>query len=163
MPSDWSRDDHQFASDVFQDTVLKVLQNLRRFDRRRDGSFRKWLRTIVVNQTLAELRRPANRSPRWPQTRIDQEFARLEDPHQDLPLLTQEEYNAHLKRKIVAKLQADLPEENMQAFLRLIEREITPQQVADELGITLNAVNLRKFHIVRKLREYFESLGEFLD
>ena len=95
--------------------------------------------------------------------RIDQEFARLEDPHQDLPLLTQEEYNAHLKRKIVAKLQADLPEENMQAFLRLIEKEITPQQAADELGITLNAVNLRKFHIVRKLREYFESLGEFLD
>ncbi len=48
--------------DIVQDSLLVLLTELPSFQRRRIGSFRTWLRQIVLNQLRSALRR-ANRNP----------------------------------------------------------------------------------------------------
>src|SRR5210317_1205660 len=47
--------DKEHAKDVLQDAFIKVFKNLKKFNN--DGSFEGWIRRIVVNTALDELRK----------------------------------------------------------------------------------------------------------
>ena len=71
------------AGDLAQDVFIVVVRELPRFERRREGSFRAWLRKVTVNQarTYREQRR---RRPAVGLDPTDGFLDRLEDPNSDL-------------------------------------------------------------------------------
>ncbi|GAB4236266.1 MAG: RNA polymerase sigma factor [Acidobacteriota bacterium] len=123
------------AKDVVQDAFIKVLQNLHRFDRRRQ--FGPWLLTIVRNQCIDHLRR----NQRRPQEELDRPMRDGGAVTADRELLRHEVWRAlqrlsHDHREII--------------FLKDYQGH-TYAEIADILGIPLGTVMSRLHHARRNL------------
>jgi RNA polymerase sigma-70 factor (ECF subfamily) len=75
---------HDEVDDLTQEVLLVLFRELPSFERRRDGSFRAWLRQITVNRMFAyyKTQRKQPLAMGGPQT--DQLLAQLADPTSDL-------------------------------------------------------------------------------
>src|SRR6516165_11093870 len=71
------------ADDLSQEVFVVVVRELPRFQRRREGSFRAWLRRVTVNKIRAHLRRQ-HRQPVARQDLTDEFLDRLEAPGGEL-------------------------------------------------------------------------------
>ena len=63
-------------------------------------------------------------------------------------------------RRALGMLQAEVEPRTWQAFWRVVVEGHAPQQVAEELGLTTNAIYLLKARLLRRLRDEF---GHLLD
>lgn len=147
------------AEDVCQDVLAKVAEHLPRFQRQRDGSFRAWLKTITVNQVNLF----------WRKRQRERKFGRageqslidgLLDPATELSQIWDREYNRHLLRRLQDLVQAEFAPTSWQAFrLRVLEEKST-DEVARELGLSKNAVDIAKSRVLARLRR---EAAELLD
>ena len=147
------------AEDVCQDVLAKVAEHLPRFQRQRDGSFRAWLKTITVNQVnLFWRRRQRERKIGLvgEQSLIDG----LLDPRNELSQIWDREYNRHVLRRLIDLVQAEFSPTTWEAFrLRVLEEKST-DEVACELRLSKNAVDIAKSRVLNRLRR---EAAELLD
>ena len=71
------------AADLAQEVLVVVVREVPRFDRRREGSFRAWLRQVTVNK-VRTYRRQRHRRPAVGLDPADGFLERLADPNGDL-------------------------------------------------------------------------------
>lgn len=145
------------AADVGQEVFLAVSRAVAAFRRDREGdSFRAWLKTITRNK----IRDFARRMPAGGEGEGGSEAqarllaaaeAETEDDSADRLLVLSQAVEAHL---------ADHKEQTRRAFVRIVIGKQDPAEVAQELGLTLNAVYLSKSRILRQLREEYAELLE---
>jgi RNA polymerase sigma-70 factor, ECF subfamily len=140
------------ADDLAQEVFLVVVRELPRFERRREGSFRSWLRNIAVNRARAFCKR-RNRRPAVGLDLTDGFLDRLADPESDLAREWDREHDEHVARRILAAVQPDFTPTTWTAFQRFAVDGLPATRVAEELGMTENAVLLAKSRVVRRLRE----------
>jgi RNA polymerase sigma-70 factor (ECF subfamily) len=113
------------------------------------GSFRAWLRGICVNRVRMFWRkRPPGLDP-------DPEpvLRRLEDPHSDLSRQWDREHDEHVVRALLTQIEGEFNPTAWRAFRLLVLEERNPEEVAAELGISINAVYLAKSRVLCRLRE----------
>jgi RNA polymerase sigma-70 factor, ECF subfamily len=144
------------ALDIVQDSIVKALLNLPRFDHR--SSFKTWMLRIVANTATDHLRRNRHRRvlidiTSW---RIGKGLA-AEPFTQDNPGLGLERQD--LRRMIDAAL-ANLTETTRSAFVLYAEAEMTYQEVADTLGVPLGTVMSRIHSARKKLQVAIEKLDQ---
>jgi RNA polymerase sigma-70 factor (ECF subfamily) len=144
------------ALDIVQDSIVKALLNLPRFDHR--SSFKTWMLRIVANTATDHLRRNRHRRvlidiTSW---RIGKGFA-AEPFTQVNPGLGLERQD--LRRMIDAAL-ANLTETTRSAFVLYAEAEMTYQEVADTLGVPLGTVMSRIHSARKKLQVAIEKLDQ---
>jgi RNA polymerase sigma-70 factor (ECF subfamily) len=130
------------------------------FERRRDGSFRAWLRQITVNRMFAfcKTRRKQPLATGGPET--DRLLAQLADPTSDLARQWDQDHDRHVFQKLLAIVEADFEPTTWQAFTRFAVEGRPAAQVAGELGVTESAVVQAKFRVLKRLRA---EAGELLD
>ena len=146
------------ANDLSQEVILVLFRELPAFDRRRDGAFRAWLRRITVNR-LRAFWQARQRRPVVGQE-ADWLLARLEDADGDLAREWDRDHDKHVFDKLLAVVRPDFEDTTWLAFTRFAVDGLPASAVAEELGMTDNAVLQAKFRVLKRLRE---EAGEMLD
>ena len=151
---------HDEVDDLTQEVLVVLFRELPSFGRRRDGSFRAWLRQITVNRMRAfwKTRRKQPLATGDPQT--DQLLAQLADPTSDLARQWDQDHDRHVFQKLLAIVEGDFEPGTWQAFTRFAVEGRPAAQVAGELGVTQSAVVQAKFRVLERLRE---EAGALLD
>jgi RNA polymerase sigma-70 factor, ECF subfamily len=140
------------ADDLAQEVFLVVLRELPRFERQREGSFRAWLRNIAVNKA----RNLCKRRSRRHEVVLDLtgEFLdKLANPDSDLAREWDREHDEHVLRKILAVVQPDFNPTTWESFQRFALDGLPAARVAEDLGLTENAVLLAKTRVIRRSRQ----------
>jgi RNA polymerase sigma-70 factor (ECF subfamily) len=137
--------------DLSQEVFLVVVRELPRFQRRREGSFRAWLRKVTVNKIRAHLRR-RHRQPVARQDLTDKFLDRLEAPNGELAQEWDKEHDRHLFEKLLEIVQPDFAPTTWIAFRRFVLEGFSAAQVAEELKLTEGAVLQAKSRILKRLR-----------
>ena len=151
-------ENEQDAEDVLQETFLRAFENLNRF--RREASFYTWIVQIAVNASLQRL----NQRKKWPtvplgdanETDDDESFRPRvvviweEDP--------EKVYSQKELRKILDAAISSLPLIYRMVFLLKDVENLSSDQVARTLGISLPAAKSR---LIRARLELRERLGKY--
>ena len=147
--------------DLVQDVLEVLVRELPHFhyDPRR-GSFRGWLRTIVVHRVRLFWRARQARPRATGNSDLAQRLNELEDPHSDLSRQWDREHDAHVAQRLLAAIEKDFEPATWQAFHRVVLDGDAAGAVAAELGISLNAVYLARYRVLRRLREEIKGLTD---
>lgn len=147
--------------DLRQEVFLAVSRTVSSFSKENGrGTFRGWLRTITRSKvTDFHRRRPVDGTVVGPFA-----LAALADPNEnpdpnaDSEIAEQE--RGVVYNRVLALLERDFAPSTWRAFWLVVVEERDPIVVAEELGITANAVYLAKARVLRRLREEFGDLLE---
>jgi RNA polymerase sigma-70 factor (ECF subfamily) len=138
------------AADLIQDVFQVLVRKMPEFTYDRKGSFRAWLRTVLLNRWRTLLRRrrelPLNEA----------ESGLTEEDGQEA--VAEKEYRDYLIGKALEVMRRDFQPATWQACWEHVARERPVADVAAELGITIKAVYLAKARVLRRLREELRGL-----
>jgi RNA polymerase sigma-70 factor (ECF subfamily) len=150
------------AADVAQEVFRALAGGLERFERD-DGknSFRGWLFGITRRQALAFYRQRKEQPAGAGGTEAQRRFAELPAEELDESSAAElvSERQSLLQRALVL-LQHDVEPHTWQAFWRAAVEGHAPNDIAADLGISVNAVYLAKARMLRRLRAEFTELLE---
>lgn len=148
------------VDDIAQEVLMVVLAKVPQFDRQRTGSFRNWLRKVTL-YCLRDYRKAARRRRMATgDSQYDQMLLELADADSQLSRLWSAEHDRHLLRYLLAQIRESFSPATLDAFTRLVLEERSPDEVAAELGMTVNAVFIAKSRVLARLREHGEGLIE---
>jgi len=82
----------------------------------------------------------------------------LEDDRSQLSHIWQQEHDQHLTRQLLAMIEPRFTATTRQAFRRLVLDGADADEVAKELGLSLNAVFTAKSRVLRELRAIGKGL-----
>lgn len=140
------------ATDLVQDVLLLLVRVLPNFEYRREGGFRKWLKTVAHNQWRSLARRRE-----LPLSGLG--AAEVADP-KDAEDFWEVEYHQRLVQQFLRVIRPELEPHTWQAFEEYVVQGRDPQEVADRLGMSRAAVYLAKSRILRRLREELHGLDD---
>lgn len=140
------------ADDLIQEVMLVLVKELPIFERRREGAFRAWLRSILVNR-MREHFRQTNRLPLASESML----AELSIDTSPMSQLWEREHDLFIAKRLLTLVEHDFHPTTWQAFRLQVIDSRTAQETAQELNITVNAALLAKSRILKRLRE--ESQG----
>lgn len=151
----------QDANDVVQATFLVVLRRLPEFVHNgQRGAFHKWLRNIT-RYCLREFWKARGRQP---MTGGAQELLeKLQDPRSGFSQLWDQEHQQYLARRILELVEPEFEASTLRAFRRVVLEGAKPVEVAAEMGLTRNAVDLATSRVRRRLRRLYEEIQDLLD
>lgn len=148
------------ADDARQEVFLSVAQALGRFERRKDGSFRSWLRSVTRSKAADVLRR---RGPARGEGGSDAR-ERLVQVEADSPRSDDEPSDSEeigiLYRRAMELIRRDFSAQTCDAFLQAVVDKRKAADVAADLGMSTNAVRLAKARVLQRLRAEFVGLIE---
>jgi len=139
------------AEDVIQETLLKALQSIQRFNWRGEDSFMRWLGTIAENVIRSAARRKERRHAVPLQTEIADS-----DVSQSTNLRRHERFDRF--QEAIDSLD---PDSRKVVYLARI-KGLPMKEVAQQLGRTPNAASILLYRALIKLKAVFgdtESLG----
>jgi RNA polymerase sigma-70 factor (ECF subfamily) len=139
------------ADDLAQEVMLVVVREIPRFDRRREGSFRAWLRQVTVNRVRTR-RRQRQREPAVGFDPSGEFLDRLAEPQSALAREWDLDHDRHVFERLQKVVQPDFAPVTWEAFRRFALEGRPAAEVAAELGLSVNAVTLAKSRILKRLR-----------
>ena len=144
------------AADLVQDVFVVLVQKLPEFDYdRQKQNFRGWLRTVLFNKWRDLCRRHRGA----PEVTRAGELPEVPLPD-DAELFAEGEYRQHLVRRALELMQAEFQPTTWRACWEYLVRDRPAEEVARELGITVNAVYLAKSRVLTRLRQELDGLLE---
>jgi RNA polymerase sigma-70 factor (ECF subfamily) len=146
------------AADVAQEVLIVVVREVARFNREREGSFRAWLRRVTVNK-VRNYRRKSGRRPSVGLDAVDGFLDRLSDPNDDLAREWERDHDRHVVETLLSAVRHDFSRATWEAFQRFGVDGEPAVRVAEDLGLSENAVILAKSRVLKRLRE---EAGELL-
>ena len=160
------------AADALQEVFAAVSAHVGEF-RRRDAyhTFGGWLRTITHNKVRDLLRLRHGQPEARGGTDAQQQLANLREPSPPTPLPwtgegmetpsgpTDSVTDSRFLRRALELVRAEFENRTWEAFWRTTVDEQSPGQVAEELGMSLQAVYKAKSRVLRRLRR---ELGDLL-
>lgn len=143
--------DREAASDVVQDVFLQLTRKMADFQYDAQGSFRGWLRTVVLNRL-----REINRRRTLPTVFAADHFDR--DDSADIESIEEAEYRRHLLSRALEIMQRDFAPTTWKACWEHVVSGRTAFDVGTELGISEGAVYVAKCRVLQRLREELKGL-----
>jgi RNA polymerase sigma-70 factor, ECF subfamily len=140
------------SADLTQEVFLVMVRDIPRFERRREGSFRAWVRQVTVN-VLRNHRKRQFRKRAVGMDACDAFLDGLAKPNSELAREWDLDHDRHIFQKLQATVQPGFAPATWEAFRRFALDGLPAAQVAAELGLTVNAVTLAKSRILKRLRE----------
>ena len=120
------------AEDLCQDTFMKMIKAADRYQP--DGKFQSWLFRIAGNQARSRLRR--RNILRWLPLSSDHDTTPTPEPNALNAMAAQEEL------QMVQEAIARLPERQRQALVLKQYQELSYQEIADAMDITVSSVQM---------------------
>lgn len=141
------------VEDIVQDVLVVVARELPNFSHNgRIGAFRSWLRVVLVNLLRDSYRRRKRRPVAFGDTQFLASLDQLADPQSELSQLWNRQHDQHLFRQILKRIEPRFSESTVAAFRRVVFDQVDAKEVAQELGISLNAVVIAKCRVLKELR-----------
>lgn len=136
--------------DLAQEVLLVMAQGLKDFDHNgRPGAFRVWVRSITVNRLRGYWRsRKAG-----PANGLSDRLAGLEDPDSELGRAWDREHDEYIARKLMEQIEPEFAPTTWRSFRLLVLDGWAPAKVAEETGLSMNAVLIAKSRVLRRLRQ----------
>ena len=151
------------AADMVQETMLAIINGLQSFDADRQGAtFRGWLRRIARNKCVDYIRREAklNAGAAGGSTNL----AICNDLHEEPNSSSNEETlaaeQAGVVRRALAIMRNHFEKSTWQAFWRTAIDGCTPDEVAEELGLSRWNVYKARSRVLQRLRSELDGLEE---
>lgn len=139
------------AADLVQEVLALLVRKLPDFQYEAGGSFRGWLRMVLLNKW-----REARRRRQLP---IDADACLPELPAPGTDnLLADDDYHLELLRRALNVLKADFQTTTWEAFWRTAVLGQPAHAVALELGMSPGAVHVARFRVLKRLRQELEGL-----
>jgi RNA polymerase sigma factor (sigma-70 family) len=148
------------ADDLVQEVLLAVVKQVADFDRRGEGAFRGWLRTVLGRRIIDYFRRQAVRPIATGRTDFADRLGELASPETDLSRIWDREHDEHVARQAMKIIQPDFTPATWQAFRRQVIDGMPAATAAAEGGLSLNAALLAKSRILKRLRQEVAELIE---
>ena len=138
-------EDKALSEDLTQETFLKMIRNIERFDPGGSAAFGTWLITIAKNCFLDHLRRSRIRFEDW-------EELSLADPR-DIASEVEQKISYE---ELLAATASLPPEQGLAIRLKYVE-DMTLQEIAERLGIPSKTVKSRIHEGTVKLRRMLQK------
>lgn len=135
----------QDVEDLVQETAVAVARNFHKYDRQR--SFLAWVIVIARNKVLDHHRKKGSDRHLFDQDLLERFQPIVEEMEPEF-----DTYRAYLREC----LQRLMPRGKKLLELRYI-RELSPSQIADQVGITRNTVNVSLYRVRELLRKCVEA------
>jgi RNA polymerase sigma-70 factor (ECF subfamily) len=133
------------AEDVVQEVLTTLVRDLPRFDHnQRPGAFRAWLRTITVHGLRAYWEKRDARPAATGGPDIREALTQLADPTSALSQTWDEEHDRHVTKRLLASIRLEFQPATWRAFERQVQDGQPAADVAEELGLSVNAVLIAK-------------------
>lgn len=146
-----SRDD---AADLVQEVFVVLVEKLPNSSYDRQGSFRGWLRTVLLNKWREQHRRQGS------MVRVGMPADGPEQSTEALDALWEAEYRRNVIARLARQIQGEFRPATLEAFWATTVQDRPPVEVAAELGVSVGAVYIAKSRVLRRLREIAEGLLE---
>ncbi len=130
---------------------MLLIKKLPAFEYERRSSFRAWLSVITRNKCLDYLRR---RRPFYDGDGNDPLVA------SDAELFSEEEYRTFVTRRALELMQAEFEDRTWRACWELVVDGRSATEIAEKLGMSINAVYIAKSRVLRRLRDELADLVE---
>jgi RNA polymerase sigma-70 factor (ECF subfamily) len=141
------------AADLVQEVFALLLEKLPAFSYDRQGSFRGWLHKVMLNKW----RQLQRRRPVPVVDAQDPVLAELASPESD-DARWERDYQRHLAGRVLELIRAEFQPATWKAFWECLVQDRPAAEVAQELGISPNAVYLAKARVLRRLRQELDGL-----
>jgi RNA polymerase sigma factor (sigma-70 family) len=148
------------AEEVLRDTLATAVEKIRRFTWQ-GKSIYPWLRQIAINKVF-DVHRQSKRSRRLADAMVH-ELASESDPttHADAQLIADQERRVHRER--IDQTLAQLQDRYRTAIeLRLVQ-ELSREDCAQRLGVTIGTFDVLLFRAVRAFRKQFGERAELAE
>lgn len=142
----------QDAADLVQDVFMHLLDQMPKFAYDRNGSFRSWLRTVIMNKWREKQRRSS--LPVADNKNVAEQACGM-DPAE---ALWEREYQQHVARLALCLMQSEFQETTWKACWEVVVNDRSAEEVARELNLTLGAVYAAKSRVLRRLRHELDGL-----
>jgi RNA polymerase sigma-70 factor (ECF subfamily) len=146
------------VDDLVQDVLLVVFRKIGGFERRGQGAFRAWLRTILANRVRDHFRGQKY----LPTATGDSDFLlrldELQSPDSALSRLWDREHDEHVAAALIQRVQGEFTPVTWEAFRRHVMEGEPAVQVAEALGLSLNSVLLAKSRVLKRVRQELAGL-----
>jgi RNA polymerase sigma-70 factor (ECF subfamily) len=143
------------AADLVQEVFVALLQFLPSFQHdHTPGKFRSWLRTIMLNKLRDRKRREARADKVLAQVGVEPELP------DGAEAFWETEYRQELSRRALRLIQTEFAPTTWKACWETVVHGRSTEEVAQELGITENAVYVAKCRVLRRLRHELIGLME---
>lgn len=133
------------ALDVSQEVMLHVLERVGEFERRRQGSFRAWLKAVSCNKFRSRVNR---RRTERKYLASDLDVAALAMPH--VPGWAPD-YEADVLRQGLEVVRNEVEPRTWEVFAKVFIERREPRCVAEEMGIRRNAVHVIQCRMLARL------------
>ena len=165
MIMDYARRSFGFGPQDAEDAAQVVLEAFFKAYRRGEydrekGRLRKWLFAIAHNQIVNLLRKRPRREVQVAGDAGQSDFfARIvaEDDAEDI---WEQEWRKSVLAACLEETRHQFDFKTFQAFEGVTTRGLSARQVAEELGMTPNAVYLAKHHVLKRIREMVPQMEE---
>jgi RNA polymerase sigma-70 factor (ECF subfamily) len=145
------------VDDLLQNILVVVSQKLPVFVHTgQPGSFRAWLRRILVNEVRYFLRGRQRQADGVPAAWLDL----LEDDSSEMSRLWDAEHDQQLVRRLLAAIQPDFEPRTWEAFRLLVLEDRRTAEVAQLTGMKPNALYVAKSRVLKRLRQELAGLVE---
>jgi RNA polymerase sigma-70 factor (ECF subfamily) len=152
------------AADVGQEVFRAVARKLVDFHADRAGdTFRGWLRTITRNKVRDHIDKLRNAAVGAGGSELHQLVANLTEAETDDSQAELSDDRHLLYHRALELLRTEFEERTWTAFWKVVVEDKSPEAVAQEQGLTVNAVYLAKSRVLRRLKEEFSNLIEDCD
>jgi RNA polymerase sigma-70 factor (ECF subfamily) len=139
------------AGDLVQDVFTVVYRKLAHFAPQRPGSFRAWLRTVLVNRWRDVCRR-ATAGPEIVDSHRLDEVPALQAAAQD------SEDCERLVARALERIRPEFQPHTWQAFWEFTTSGAEASTVAQRLGVSVDVVYAAKCRVLRRLRQELDGL-----
>jgi RNA polymerase sigma-70 factor (ECF subfamily) len=142
------------AEDLVQDVFTTLITALPKFTYDRSQSFRGWLRTIVVNRCRDRFRHRQHESPSLLTQQWDGQSP------DKIRTLEEHEYRSLLACRALELMRSEFEEATWRACFECTVNDRPAADVAEQLGLSVNAVYVAKSRVLRRLRQELDGLWE---
>lgn len=137
--------------DLCQRALEILVRQIRSFEHSgRAGAFRAWLRGVVTNLLREHWR---GRAPGG-----DSALAELADPRGSLSQAWDAQHDRHVLHGLMQLVRPDFTDSTWAAFRRIALEGAAASVVAQELGLSVNAVLIAKSRVLTRLRQEARGL-----
>lgn len=156
----WGVDPHTME-DLLQETLMRVLNNIKQFDRRNQGSFRAWLKTLARNswnQLIIDAERQLAQRGADPRRVSQLLMLRTESAENHLYSLLDELATKELLSLAHSRVRRRVDQQTWETYQRVLIEETPVKNVVAALQIPASQVYSNLFRVRRMLREELEKL-----
>ncbi|MDA0920334.1 MAG: sigma-70 family RNA polymerase sigma factor [Planctomycetota bacterium] len=149
------------TDDLLQEVLLAVSNDVSKFQHGgQPGAFRGWMRAILVNRLRKFWRARDHRPRARADSDLDARLAQLEDPASEISRIWDRDHDQYVLRQLLTLAEPHFESATWSAFCRVALDGAKPDVVAEELGISRNAVVIAKCRVLNRLRQESDGLVE---